>query len=411
MSTLTITTDAQAADATPLDPAPLDETPSVDAVAERIMSAALGWIDLMSIHVGSQLGWYRALAASGAQGLTADELAGVTASSPRYAREWLEQQAASGLLGVASDGSDEGGAGESGAGESGAGKSSAGDSGAEDHADEIGSGRRFRLDRATAEVLADGASLSFLEPLARMLAASGERMPEIIDAYRTGGGVSWERLGVHAREAQAEMNRPWFERMPGVLADVPGVHDVLSRPGARIADVGAGAGWSSIALALAHPQLRVEGFDIDEPSVRLARENARAAGVADRVTFHLEDAARLADHGPFDAVFAFECLHDMPHPVTVLAAARAAVIPGGPVIVMDEATAEQFSPDADELERLLYGFSLFVCLPDGLSHPPSVGTGTVMRPSTLRSYAREAGWTDVEVVVPEFGLWRFYRLH
>jgi precorrin-6B methylase 2 len=401
MSTLTITTDASAADATPLDPAPLDatpldpapldETPSVDAVAERVMSAALGWIDLMSIHVGSQLGWYRALAASGAQGLTADELAAETASSPRYAREWLEQQAASGLLGLASDG--------------------AGESGAEDHADEIGSGRRFRLDRATAEVLADGASLSFLEPLARMLAASGERMPEIIDAYRTGGGVSWERLGVHAREAQAEMNRPWFERMPGVLADVPGVHDVLSRPGARIADVGAGAGWSSIALAHAHPQLRVEGFDIDEPSVRLARENARTAGVADRVTFHLEDAARLADHAPFDAVFAFECLHDMPHPVTVLAAARAAVIPGGPVIVMDEATAEQFTADADELERLLYGFSLFVCLPDGLSHPPSVGTGTVMRPSTLRSYARDAGWTDVEVVVPEFGLWRFYRLH
>ena len=77
---------------------------------------------------------------------------------------------------------------------------------------------------------------------------------------------------------------------------------------------------------------------------------------------------------------------------------------------MDEAVAPAFAPDGDDLERIMYGFSLFVCLPDGLSSPPSVGTGTVMRPSTLRGYARSAGWSDVQVLVPEFGLWRFYEI-
>lgn len=51
-----------------------------------------------------------------------------------------------------------------------------------------------------------------------------------------------------------------------------------------------GQGWSSIALARAFPQVRVDGFDLDEASVLAARRNAVSAGVADRVTFHVRDA-------------------------------------------------------------------------------------------------------------------------
>jgi hypothetical protein len=115
--------------------------------------------------------------------------------------------------------------------------------------------------------------------------------------------------------------------------------------------------------------------------------------------------------GRFAAAFAFECVHDMPRPVEVLAAARASLAPGGFMVVMDEAVAEEFAPDGDELERVMYGFSLLVCLPDGMSAPGSVGTGTVMRPATLRRYAQEAGFTGFEVLpIEEFGFWRFYLL-
>jgi SAM-dependent methyltransferase len=115
--------------------------------------------------------------------------------------------------------------------------------------------------------------------------------------------------------------------------------------------------------------------------------------------------------GQFDVAFAFECVHDMPRPVEVLAAARRALAPGGFMVVMDEAVAEEFAPPGDELERVMYGFSLFVCLPDGMSGADSVGTGTVMRPSTLRRYAEDAGFTGFEVLpIEDFGFWRFYRL-
>jgi 2-polyprenyl-3-methyl-5-hydroxy-6-metoxy-1,4-benzoquinol methylase len=244
-----------------------------------------------------------------------------------------------------------------------------------------------------------------------MFASAAIQMPALLDAYRNGGGVGWEQFGPDARESQADMNRPWYERqLPDALAGVHSLHEALSRPGARIADVGCGGGWSSIALARAYPDATIDGIDVDAGSVDMARKNAAGAGVADRVTFTHADAAGLTD-ATYDAVFAFECVHDMPRPVDVLAAVEQALTPDGFVVVMDEAVAETFSAPGDDLERIMYGFSLLVCLPDGMSSPPSAGTGTVMRPDTLRRYAQEAGLTSFEILpIEDFGFWRFYRL-
>ncbi|MFD4960380.1 class I SAM-dependent methyltransferase [Microbacterium sp. NPDC058389] len=367
------------ADAAPAGAADSDPGASVDAYAERMLGAALGWIDLMAAYLGDRLGWYRSLAEAGPA--TADELAARTGTAPRYAREWLEQQAVSGILVLTPD--DDG----------------------------MPASRRFSLPPGPAEALVDQGSLSYLAPLPRLFAAVGGQLPGLMDAYRTGGGVGWAQFGADAREAQADLNRPWFGELERVFAEVDPLRTVLTRPGARIADVGMGGGWSSIALAQAYPGLTVDGFDVDEPSIRLARANADEAGVADRVAFHHADGDGLDRHGPFDAAFAFECVHDMPRPVDVLAAMRRAVRGGGPVVVMDEAVGERLMAPGDDVERLMYGFSLFCCLPDGLSHPQSVGTGTVMRPDTLRGYARDAGFADVEILpIEDFSFFRFYLL-
>jgi hypothetical protein len=42
--------------------------------------------------------------------------------------------------------------------------------------------------------------------------------------------------------------------------------------------------------------------------------------------------------------------------------------------------------------------------------PDSAGTGTVIRPDTVRAYAAEAGFGDVEVLPIEHDFFRFYRL-
>ncbi|MFP5282984.1 MAG: SAM-dependent methyltransferase, partial [Actinomycetes bacterium] len=81
------------------------------------------------------------------------------------------------------------------------------------------------------------------------------------------------------------------------------------------------------------------------------------------------------------------------------------------LVVMDEAVADEFTAPGDEVERYMYAISLVVCLPDGLSSSPSVGTGTVMRRSTLERYGRAAGFSAVEVLpIEDFSFFRFYRL-
>jgi 2-polyprenyl-3-methyl-5-hydroxy-6-metoxy-1,4-benzoquinol methylase len=353
-----------------------NQGPTADEFAGRLFASALGAADILAAYLGDRLGWYRSLAAEGPS--TVAELAERTGTSARYAREWLEQQAVTGVLLV-------------------------------DESEPAG--RRFRLPPGPAEVLTDEKSLAYLAPLARMFASVGPSLPDLLDAYRTGDGVSWGQLGADARESQADMNRPWFGELAGAFAGVDSIQSVLARPGARIADVGTGAGWSSISLALAYPELQIDGFDVDDPSLELARAHAAEAGVSDRVRFHNADGDGLSGFGLFDAAFAFECIHDMPRPVDVLAAMRVAVRDGGPVIVMDEAVAETFTAPGDDLERIMYAFSLFVCLPDSLSHRPSVATGTVMRPDTLRGYAQEAGFADLEILpIEDFSFFRFYSL-
>jgi SAM-dependent methyltransferase len=356
-----------------------DQAEAVTAFAEHVVAVTLSTFELLSIYVGDRLGWYRALAEAGP--LDAPTLAERTGTHERYAREWLEQQAVYGILTV-------------------------------DDADAAASARRFALPAAHAEALTNPDSLDYVAPLGRFAASIGAQLSPLLDAYRAGGGVAWADLGDDARDAQGDINRPWFlQRLGDALAGVPSLHEVLSRPDARVADVGSGHGWSSIALAQAYPGARVEGFDVDAASVVAARRHAEETGVAERVRFHHVAAEGLAQDAVFDAVFVFEALHDMPFPVDVLTAIRRAVKHGGEVVIMDEAVAPAFGPDGDDVERMMYGYSIFVCLPDSLSAPGSVGTGTVMRQSTLERYAREAGFTGIEELPIEgFASFRFTRL-
>jgi hypothetical protein len=77
---------------------------------------------------------------------------------------------------------------------------------------------------------------------------------------------------------------------------------------------------------------------------------------------------------------------------------------------MDENVAETFEAPANDIDRLMYGYSVFFCLANGLVDKPSAGTGTVMRPATVRRYAMDAGFSEVTILPIEHEAFRFYRL-
>ncbi len=359
----------------PMETTPADE--DITSFADRVFGDFLGAMNVYAIAIGERLGWYDALAA--ADSMTSSELASSTDSDERYAREWLEQQTVAGYLDV-------------------------------DDASADLATRRFRIRPSHAEVLANPDSLAFMTPFAGALSTLGTNLDRIIDAYRTGDGVGWDVHGDRARCGQAAANRPLFLHVLAqeYLASIDDVHATLSR-GARVADVGCGLGWSSIGIALAYPQVHVDGFDIDRPSIEMATANAVDAGVDDRVRFRTVDVGDL-DDGGYDVALALECIHDMPDPVAVLSSMRSMVGPDGVVIVMDERVGDAFTGEPDPVEQLLYGFSLVCCLPDGRNAAESVATGTVMRRPVFENYARQAGFSDVTVLPIENDLFRFYRL-
>src|SRR5262245_46454274 len=350
-----------------------------DALVGRMLASMLGAFDIATMQIAERLGLYRELAGASA---TSMELAERTGVNERYLREWLEQQAAGGILEV--------------------------DTGA------AAALRRYRMPPAHAEVLTDTDSPYYLGSYPRLLMSCVSLLPDVLTVFRKGGGIPYSRYGIDCREAIAASNRPLFLNFLGSdwFPAVPDLHTRLQAdPPARVADVGCGFGWSSIAIARAYPKVVVDGFDLDSPSIEQARANAAAAGLSDRVRFSAEDAATIAAGGQtYELVTAFETIHDMGRPVEALRSMGQLARQGGFVLVVDERTADEFQAPASELERLYYGFSILHCLPVGMSEQGGVGTGTVMRTSTLRAYAVEAGFTDVEVLPIENDFWRFYRM-
>jgi 2-polyprenyl-3-methyl-5-hydroxy-6-metoxy-1,4-benzoquinol methylase len=347
------------------------------ALADRLFESELRTLELYTIYLGERLGLYRALAGNGPA--TSAELAERTGTNERYIREWLEQQAATGLLEVEDAGAD-------------------------------ALARRYALPPEHAAVLADPDDLEFGAYRSIDMARHARTLPGLVDAFRTGDApppLSWEP------EGRAEFNRALFLNRLG-NEWLPAIADIDRRlragPPARVADLACGTGWSSIAMAAAYPRIAVDGFDLDAESIAAARRHAHDAGMADRVTFSASDAAEAGAGERYDLVTIFEALHDMSRPVDALRTARRALRDGGSVLVADERVDDEFTAPAPLLERHAYAWSVISCLPSAMGDPLTAATGAVMRPSTLRRYATEAGFSDTDVLAIETGPFRFYRL-
>lgn len=349
---------------------------TLTSLDQRVLDATTGALELFGIYLGSRLDLYGVLRRNGAS--TATELAHAAGIAPRYAREWLEQQAVAGVLTV----------------------------------DDVTAGaevRCYALPEAHVGVVADPVALDHLAPLARMVVGIASVLEDVVAAYRTGTGVPYSRYGADFRAGQGGINRPTFT---AALVEewLPALGPAAQRlaTGACLADLGCGHGWSTLAVARAYPGAEVWGLDSDPASIAEARAAADEHGL--RVRFECSDAAALASMGSFDVVLLLEALHDLAQPVDVLAAARAALAAGGAVLVADEAVAASFTAPGDELERMMYGWSITHCLPAAMAEQPSAAIGTVIREGTVRALAEQAGFGQFEVLDVDGGFFRLYAL-
>ncbi|HET8780436.1 MAG TPA: class I SAM-dependent methyltransferase [Agromyces sp.] len=403
--TLTTTTDesTQHTARNPHQPHPsADEQAAamVGEFAERLVGMLGAATELLTVELGRRFGLYRTLHERG-RPMTAAHFARAARIAPRYAKEWLEQQAAAGIIAVEEPGT-------------------------------FGHERRFLLPEHHVPVLVDETHPAHTAPVAGILAGIARAFPALVADFRHGRGVAFDEYGTELRRGLGALNRPGFiHELRGWVDLLPDRAAALDS-GGTVLDAGCGIGWSTIALATEFPNARVVGVDLDDSSIEEARVNAHEAGVSSRVEFVLGNAAdaaalrkaafeaEAAEDGAieatdaaasgFDLVTVFEALHDMGHPIDALAEFRSVLRPGGALLVADERVADEFHADADGAERLLFAMSVLHCLPATTAESGEVANGTMLRTPTVRRWAAEAGFGRVDVLDIDDPFWRFYRI-
>src|SRR5439155_22156037 len=181
------------------------ETNPVEELVGRLFMEGVGTMHLMSVYLGVRLGLFRALSDGGPQ--TSAQLAAASGLDEWYVREWLQAETIAGL--VSAD------------------------------ADDL-SKATFTAADGVRETLVEETSAAYLGGLTFVTPAVGRILPDLLDAFRTGAGVPYQRYGPEAVEAQASLNRPAFVNEL-VVAWLPAVPDVLERlqdteKPARVAD-------------------------------------------------------------------------------------------------------------------------------------------------------------------------------
>jgi SAM-dependent methyltransferase len=332
-----------------------------EARLEQFMGRMVGYMTggaaCFGIWLGDELGLYRALAGAGQ--LSADQLAERTACNARLVREWLDGQAAAGLVDYQPD------------------------------AD------TYSLSAEAAMALADDNSPVFTARGMNAFASMFLGIDKIKAAFTGDGGLAW---GDH--HPCLFKGTEWFFRtgyrayLPSVW--IPALDGVQAKleAGARVADVGCGHGASVVVMAGAYPNSRFWGFDYHQPSIEIARERAAEAGVADRAEFEIASAKEYP--GIYDLICFFDCLHDMGDPVGTAAYAHEHLAPDGTVLLV-----EPFALDGREsnvadnpMAALLYTASAVVCTPNSLSQEVGLGLGNQAGEARLRAVFEEAGYSQ-----------------
>ena len=339
--------------ATPVEPDPA----KLEAFVGRMVSDMGAAMSGALIITGTKLGLYKALQDGGPA--TSSQLAARVDAAERYVREWLSAQAASGYV---------------------------------DYDAETG---QFSLSPEQAMVFANEDSPVYLAPAYEVIASGYIDEPKVSDAFRTGKGVGWHEHHECLFRGTERFFRPgyrahlvqeWLPALDGVVAKL--------QAGAKVADIGCGAGASTIVMAQAYPNSHFTGFDYHEASIERAREAAREAGSPANLEFAVATAKETPGEG-YDLVACFDCLHDMGDPVGAARRVRAMLSANGTFMIVEPFAKDSLAENINPVGRLYYSASTMICTPGSLAQEVGLALGAQAGEARLTEVLRDAGFTRV----------------
>lgn len=308
--------------------------------------------------VGHQTGLFETLAQQ--SGTTSHQLAAAAGLDERYVREWLGGMVTAGVVRY-------------------------------DSAD-----RTHHLPREHAAVLTSAAGPNNMALLTQHISMMGEVEQKIIGRFHHGGGLSYAEYP-HFHRNMAETSAAVHDAalVDGVLPLVPGLPERLAA-GIDVADIGCGSGHTVNLMARAHPASRFTGYDFSAPALVAAQEEAARWGLAN-ARFESLDVARLDAIEEFDAVTAFDAIHDQAHPAQVLDNIHRSLRPGGVFLMVDIKSSSNLEDNIDlPWGSYLYAISMFHCMSVSLGLDGD-GLGTVWGVQRAQQMLADSGFRDVEV--------------
>lgn len=327
----------------------------VEEFMHRMVGYMTGAAVCYGIWLGDELGLYRVLAEGGPA--RPEQVAARANCNPRLVDEWLNGQAAAGLI---------------------------------SYDRETGN---YGLTSEAAMALADDTSPVFTARAMNAIGSFYTDIGKLTSAFRGSGALSWGDHDSHLFQGTEWLFRTGYRAyLPEWISSLGDVRLRLES-GAMVADVGCGHGASVIAMAELFPNSRFWGFDSHPASIDTARDRAADAEVTDRVGF--ETAAADEYPGRYDLIAFFDCLHDMGDPVGAARYARQHLTPGGSVLLVEPFALDDHDENltANPVAPLFYHASFTVCAPNSLSQEPRVALGAQAGEARLRQIFEQAGYT------------------
>jgi SAM-dependent methyltransferase len=344
----------------------------------QVFTKLEGAVTAGMIHLGDKLGLYAVLRDAEAP-LTTDEMAARTGLDERWIREWARNQAAARLV---------------------------------EFVESAGS-ERYALSPEAAAVLATPDHPAFGMGMFHRLPQTMHTLTVMPESFRTGIGHDYDSHGPEGAVGIERSFEPWNRAhlLPTVLPALEGVVDKLTS-GARVADIGCGAGGAVLLMAGAFPASQFDGYDISRYALGRAEEKKTQAGVVN-AHFHDPRQEPLPSNHTVDLVTTFDCIHDMTDPQGMMHAIRAAVAADGTWLLVDVKARDTFTENVTKnpMAALMYGISVLSCMSSALSEPGGAGLGTLGLPaSKAEEMARAAGFTRFRKLDIDHAVNAFYEI-
>jgi 2-polyprenyl-3-methyl-5-hydroxy-6-metoxy-1,4-benzoquinol methylase len=331
-----------------------------EAFAGRLMGALNDGAFCLMASIGHRTGLFDALRDRAP--MTAEEIASLAGLNERYVREWLGAMVTAGVVTIDPQ------------------------------------TVRFQLPPEHAALLTRAAAADNLAALTQYIALLGGVEDDIVECFRKGGGVPYERFPRFHEVMAEDSGQSVLSALEShVFPLLPGLVDALGRR-LHVLDVGCGRGHIMNRLAQLFPSSRFVGMDLSQEAIAAARGEASAKGLKniEFVARDLSDFDETAEPESFDLITTFDAVHDQAKPLNVLKGIHRALRRDGVYLMQDiKGSSHIHNNIGNPIGTFLYTVSCMHCMTVSLAQGGE-GLGAMWGEEKTREYLERAGFRSVE---------------